>query len=154
MGLLKTGATALAITLGALGVSTAANAADHHRWQYGGGGGWNGHHDSHGGWNGHHDDYRGYRGDRFGSGFGFGFGTGALLGGFGSSYGYGPGYGGYAPGYYSYYAPPVYYSRPAYRPVYRARASNWIDYCSSRYRTFNPRTGLYRGNDGRMHQCR
>lgn len=32
--------------------------------------------------------------------------------------------------------------------------SDWIAYCSSRYRSFNPHTGLYVGYDGRYHECR
>lgn len=29
----------------------------------------------------------------------------------------------------------------------------WMDYCSDRYRSFNPRTGTYTGYDGRAHFC-
>ena len=32
--------------------------------------------------------------------------------------------------------------------------SDWIAYCSARYRSFNPRTGLYVGYDGRYRECR
>ncbi len=42
---------------------------------------------------------------------------------------------------------------PAYAPVYGARA-DWIAYCSSKYRSFNPATGLYLGYDGQYHPCR
>jgi hypothetical protein len=43
--------------------------------------------------------------------------------------------------------PPV-----AYAPAYGARA-DWIAYCSSKYRSFNPATGLYLGYDGQYHPC-
>jgi hypothetical protein len=32
--------------------------------------------------------------------------------------------------------------------------SDWIAYCSQRYRSFDPRTGLYFGYDGYYHECR
>ena len=41
--------------------------------------------------------------------------------------------------------PPV-----AYAPGARA---DWIAYCSSKYRSFNPATGLYLGYDGQYHPC-
>ncbi|MFN3349123.1 BA14K family protein [Pseudorhodoplanes sp.] len=44
--------------------------------------------------------------------------------------------------------PPV-----VYAPAYGARA-DWIAYCSSKYRSFNPATGLYLGYDGQYHPCR
>lgn len=34
------------------------------------------------------------------------------------------------------------------------RRSDWIARCSARYRTFDPRSGTYRGHDGRLHACR
>lgn len=34
------------------------------------------------------------------------------------------------------------------------RYDRWVAYCSDRYRSFDPRTGMYRGPDGRRHQCR
>lgn len=43
--------------------------------------------------------------------------------------------------------PPV-----AYAPAYRGGA-DWIAYCSSKYRSFNPATGLYLGYDGQYHPC-
>lgn len=45
--------------------------------------------------------------------------------------------------------PPVAYA-PA--PVYGG--GDWIAYCSSKYRSFNPATGLYLGYDGQYHPCR
>ncbi|HBF60317.1 MAG TPA: BA14K family protein [Methyloceanibacter sp.] len=50
-------------------------------------------------------------------------------------------------------APPP---RP-YRPVgYRPQpwTDDWYAYCGSRYRSFNPRSGTYRGYDGYEHFCR
>jgi hypothetical protein len=44
-------------------------------------------------------------------------------------------------------APPV-----AYAPRYGGGA-DWIAYCSSKYRSFNPNTGLYLGYDGQYHPC-
>jgi ferric-dicitrate binding protein FerR (iron transport regulator) len=31
---------------------------------------------------------------------------------------------------------------------------NWLAYCSSKYRSFDPETGTYMGYDGRRHYCR
>ena len=78
------------------------------------------------------------------------------------------------PGYY-YDRVPV-YGRPVYRePVYRERlyregpvrgtyartyatglepwSPEWYDYCESRYRSFNPRTGTFTGYDGVRRFC-
>jgi hypothetical protein len=41
---------------------------------------------------------------------------------------------------------------PAYAPGYGGGA-DWIAYCSSKYRSFNPATGLYLGYDGQYHPC-
>ncbi|WP_245884253.1 BA14K family protein [Hartmannibacter diazotrophicus] len=35
----------------------------------------------------------------------------------------------------------------------RAYSPSWYSYCSSRYQTFDPRTGTYMGNDGQRHYC-
>ncbi|ENR10356.1 hypothetical protein C068_01349 [Brucella sp. UK38/05] len=46
--------------------------------------------------------------------------------------------------------PPAYYpAAPTRNVVYRG----WYQYCSGRYRSFNPKTGTYRGYDGRDHFC-
>jgi len=48
-------------------------------------------------------------------------------------------------------------ARPAYRPAgYRPEpwTEDWYAYCSSRYRSFNPRSGTYLGYDGYEHFCR
>ncbi|MCO6185485.1 BA14K family protein [Rhizobium sp. L1K21] len=68
------------------------------------------------------------------------------------------------PGYYP--APPAPRYERSYQPHYaqppRPRYVNstlepwtreWFDYCSDRYRSFNPRTGTYNGYDGRTHFC-
>ena len=43
------------------------------------------------------------------------------------------------------------------RPVgggrYEAWSPGWFDYCQNRYRSFNSRTGYYRGYDGQDHFC-
>jgi hypothetical protein len=35
-----------------------------------------------------------------------------------------------------------------------AYASDWVAYCSAKYRTYNPATNLYVGYDGYYHECR
>ncbi|MEW5421573.1 BA14K family protein [Amorphus sp. 3PC139-8] len=30
----------------------------------------------------------------------------------------------------------------------------WYQYCSNKYKSFNPQTGLYLGYDGKYHYCR
>ncbi|KAB2685365.1 MULTISPECIES: BA14K family protein [Brucella/Ochrobactrum group] len=55
--------------------------------------------------------------------------------------------------------PPAYYPaapvRQAtyYRAGYEPWSRGWYQYCSDRYRSFNPNTGTYRGYDGRDHFC-
>ncbi|EJF89177.1 BA14K family protein [Bartonella tamiae] len=58
------------------------------------------------------------------------------------------------PSYYP--APPGYYPPPpaAYRPIYQPWSPAWYQRCASKYRSFNPQTGTYRGYDGRDHLCR
>ncbi|THV15689.1 BA14K family protein [Rhizobium rhizophilum] len=63
------------------------------------------------------------------------------------------------------YPPPpprnTYRPRPVYQqpqPVYQSYGIEpwtgaWHDYCSQRYRSFNPRTGTFVGYDGRTHFC-
>jgi hypothetical protein len=49
------------------------------------------------------------------------------------------------------YRGPVYYGPPAYNaPGY----NDWLAYCSSRYRSFDPATGTFMGYDGHRHYCR
>jgi len=54
--------------------------------------------------------------------------------------------------------PPAYYPAPParnvqYRSSYEPWSRGWYQYCSDRYRSFNPNTGTYRGYDGRDHFC-
>lgn len=104
-----------------------------------------------------------YRGRR-GAGVAAGIATGLILGGIIASqpryYGYGPGpyygyhYGGPPPLFYGpqVFYPPGYYG-PMVRPGYGPRG-DWMSYCFSRYRSFDPATGTYMGYDGRRHLCR
>jgi len=46
--------------------------------------------------------------------------------------------------------PPTYY---APQPVYGGGGSDWIAYCSSKYRSFDPASGTYLGYDGLRHPC-
>lgn len=81
-----------------------------------------------------------WRGRR-GGGVAAGVATGLLLGGIiGSS-----------PYYYG--GPPAYYGPPGYYGP-RYGGSDWEAYCFSRYRSFDPVSGTYLGNDGRRHYCR
>ncbi len=43
--------------------------------------------------------------------------------------------------------PPGYYARPY------AADRDWLAYCSSKYRSFDPRSGTYLGYDGLRHPC-
>lgn len=55
--------------------------------------------------------------------------------------------------------PPAYYRpQPVYQPqpVYRGLdpwTPGWYNYCSNRYRSFNPQTGTFRNYDGRDYFC-
>ena len=46
--------------------------------------------------------------------------------------------------------PPAYYGAPA--PVYGG--GDWLAYCASKYRSFDPASGTYLGYDGLRHPCR
>lgn len=54
------------------------------------------------------------------------------------------------------YRGPIYYAPgPVYPPGYYDYGyRDWLDYCFSRYRSFDPRSGTYLGYDGRRHYCR
>lgn len=87
---------------------------------------------------------------RWGRGWGWGLGglaAGAIIGGaLAAPYYYGPGYYG-AP----YYPAPAYYGPP---PGYYADAPvGDVSYCMQRFRSYDPRTGTYMGNDGHRHSC-
>ena len=130
MRFMKPVATALAVTVGALTFATSAEAGHRHRHHRGGG-------------------------DAAAAGI-IGFAAGAILGGALSGPRYGHGYygGGYEPEVV-YVEPAPVYVRPA--PVYYAVepwTPEWYDYCESKYRSFNPSTGYFKGYDGRFHLCR
>jgi len=75
----------------------------------------------------------------------------------------------WAPGYYDYYGGPGYAYGPAYvapaygPPVYAAPSttvvaesgagSDSVAYCESRFRSYDPATGMYLGFDGLHHPC-
>jgi hypothetical protein len=79
-----------------------------------------------------------------------GLAAGALIGGaLASPYGpYGYGYA-YGPGYYA--PPPGYYGAPAYGPP--PVDDDAEAYCMQRYRSYDPNSGTFLGNDGRRHPC-
>jgi hypothetical protein len=102
-----------------------------------------------------------YRG-RGGAGIAAGIATGLILGGIIASQPryYGPR--GYYYDYYYYggppplfYGPRVFYPPGHYGPLMGSYGPpDWIAYCFSRYRSFDPATGTYMGYDGRRHLCR
>lgn len=51
----------------------------------------------------------------------------------------------------SYPPPPVVAPAPV-APV--QGSADWNAYCASKYRSFNPATGMYKGYDGQFHYCR
>ena len=58
------------------------------------------------------------------------------------------------PDYYPEPEPRVIYRRqPVYAPSYEPWTQGWYDYCSRRYRSFNPQSGTFVGYDGREHFC-
>jgi hypothetical protein len=87
---------------------------------------------------------------RWGRGWGWGLGAvaaGAVIGGaLAAPYYYGPGY---------YYGAP-YYSAPAYyapAPGYYGAPAGDVSYCMQRFRSYDPSSGTYMGNDGHRHPC-
>ncbi|MBS0248505.1 MAG: BA14K family protein [Proteobacteria bacterium] len=94
-----------------------------------------------------------YRGR--GAGVAAGIATGLIIGGIIASqpryYGYY--YGGPPPQFYGpqVFYPPGYYG-PMVTPGYGR--GDWLSYCFSRYRSFDPVSGTYMGYDGRRHLCR
>ena len=57
------------------------------------------------------------------------------------------------PDYYPEPEPRVIYRRQVVAPSYEPWTQSWYDYCSQRYRSFNPNTGTFVGYDGREHFC-
>jgi hypothetical protein len=90
----------------------------------------------------------GYRGGG-GGGFVPGVVAGAVIGGAIASqgYGYGPGY--YAPGYYD----DQYYDDGAVAVAPGPVGDDGVAYCMQTYRSYDPRSGTYLGNDGYRHPC-
>jgi hypothetical protein len=43
---------------------------------------------------------------------------------------------------------------PAPTPVADPSYGEWVAYCSRKYQTFDPATGLFFGDDGQYHACR
>jgi hypothetical protein len=84
---------------------------------------------------------------RWGRGWGWGLGAvaaGAIIGGaLAAPYYYGPGY---------YYGAPYY---PAYAPApgYYGAPAGDVSYCMQRFRSYDPSSGTYMGNDGHRHPC-
>jgi hypothetical protein len=118
--------------------------------RYGGGGGGGGGYYRGGGGGGYY---------RHGGGGGFipGAVAGAVIGGAiaSQSYGYyggGPGY--YAPGYYDQgYDQGYDDSGPVAVDAGPGGGDDSVAYCMQTYRSYNPRTGTYLGNDGYRHPC-
>ncbi len=76
-------------------------------------------------------------------GWGWGVGAGLLGGAIVGSALAAPYYYGYGP-----YYPPAYYG-PGYYPP----AGGAVAYCARRYRSYDPATGTFLGNDGYRHPC-
>ena len=96
-----------------------------------------------GGWHHHGGGWRGA---------GIGFAAGALIGGALASrpYGYGGGYGGYGGPYYGSYA---YGGGPVVVDEGYAAPDRSDQYCSQRYKSYDPASGTYLGYDGDRHPC-
>jgi BA14K-like protein len=98
----------------------------------------------------------GWRGRGWGWGVGAGIAAGALIGGaLAAPYYYGGYYGGpyYASPYYAdpYYVDSGYVDSGYYAQSYAGGGG--VDYCIRRYRSYDPRSGTFLGNDGRRHPC-
>jgi hypothetical protein len=108
---------------------------------------------------GHYRGGGGYYGGHRGGGGGAFLGgaiAGAVIGGaLAAPYG-GYGYGGYGYGY-----GPGYYAAPVYGPGYDEEplvevapgGGDDVNYCIQRFRSYDPRSGTYLGNDGYRHAC-
>jgi len=95
-------------------------------------------------WRGYYG--RGYYGrGYYGPGWGWGAGLlgGAIIGGMLAA----PYY--YGPGPY-YYGGGPYYAQPGY---VAPRQGNAVAYCMQRFRSYDPNSGTYLGNDGYRHPC-
>ncbi len=112
------------------------------------GGGGGGPHFGGGGGGGFHGGGGYHRGGGGGGAFLPGLAAGAIIGGAIASQGYGPGY--YAPG-------PTYYDEGyddgAVAVVPAPSGGDAVAYCMQTYRSYDPRSGTYLGNDGYRHPC-
>lgn len=95
-------------------------------------------------WRGHRGHYRGHRYYRRHHHHGIGSGGAAVLGGI-----IGLGVGAAIASQPRYERAPRYYGGA---PAYRSRA--WYNYCSARYRSFDPRSGTYQPYNGPRRVCR
>ncbi len=98
----------------------------------------------------------GWGGRGWGWGVGAGLVGGALVAGaLTAPYYYGsPAYYGY-PGYYgnpAFYGP-GYYPAPGYVVSAPGAGGDAVAYCMQRFRSYDPRSGTYLGNDGMRHPC-
>jgi hypothetical protein len=85
-------------------------------------------------------------------GWGWGVGAGFLGGAIvGSALAARPYYYAYPPGYYGapYYPAPVYGAPPGYA----APNGDAVAYCARKYRSYDPASGTFLGNDGARHPC-
>lgn len=53
----------------------------------------------------------------------------------------------------SYYASPEYGVEPGYYEESYGGSGGDVNYCMRRYRSYDPRSGTFMGNDGRRHPC-
>jgi hypothetical protein len=93
----------------------------------------------------------GYRGGGGGGAFLPGLAAGAIIGGAIASQGYGPGY--YAAPGPAYYDDGYGYDDGAVAVVPAPGGSDAVAYCMQTYRSYDPRSGTYLGNDGYRHPC-
>jgi hypothetical protein len=59
----------------------------------------------------------------------------------------------YGPGPYYYGPPGPYYYGPPAPAYYDAPPGDAVAYCARRYRSYDPRSGTFLGNDGYRHPC-
>ena len=89
------------------------------------------------------------------------WGGGYPYGYYPQGYGYYPGTYGYAPNYNYGYAAPAWgfgqstngYAQPEWNGTSGYAAPRDQAWCESRYRSYNPATGMFLGYDGRYHPC-
>lgn len=103
-------------------------------------------------WSSYGDGYRDGRYRTYGRSQGYGYG-------YGSGYGYGPGHGSGEAYYGAYGRPDLVYPEGGhgyggtYGGSYGGRDPHRIDWCRSRYRSYDPGSGYYRAYSGRLVWC-